>query len=157
MENSIKKLALVMANSQINVREKTGNNDGPDVEKYLALVGLGKGNSWCMAFVFWCVNEAAKFYALANPLVKTAGVLHQYETTTCLKTATPAPGDIFIMDFGGGEGHTGFVTAINGDTISTIEGNTNNAGCIVALMSIPAALLRVRNEYRNGKNNIKNQ
>jgi hypothetical protein len=127
MENT-PKLALLLASTQLNVREKTGNNDGPDVEKYLASVGLGKGNSWCMAFVFWCVNEASKFYGQPNPLVKTAGVLYQWQNTKALKQSSPVPGCVFIMDFGKGEGHTGFVESVEGDTVNTLEGNTNIDG-----------------------------
>jgi surface antigen len=41
---------------------------------------------------------------------------------------TPERGDIFIMDFGGGKGHTGFVAEIKGDRIMTIEGNSNGQG-----------------------------
>jgi hypothetical protein len=37
-------------------------------------------------------------------------------------------GDIFIMDFGGGKGHTGFVTQVIGDRIQTVEGNSNDEG-----------------------------
>lgn len=128
MDSNTSKLALLLAGTQINVREKSGNNDGPDVEKYLASTGLGKGNSWCMAFVFWCVNEASKFFAQPNPLVRTAGVLFQWQNTKCVKAAVPVPGCIFIMDFGGGEGHTGFVETVAGDSVNTIEGNTNNDG-----------------------------
>jgi hypothetical protein len=32
---------------------------------------------------------------------------------------------IFIMDFGGGAGHTGLVEAVAGGLITTIEGNTD--------------------------------
>src|SRR6476661_4335715 len=43
--------------SQIGVREKKVNS-GPEVEKYLAYVGLKKGNPWCAAFVCWVFGEA---------------------------------------------------------------------------------------------------
>ena len=39
-----------------------------------------------------------------------------------------APGDIFIMQFAGGFGHTGFVKEIKKGLIITIEGNTNADG-----------------------------
>ena len=41
------------AESQVGVVEKTGNNDGVQVEAYLKTVGLGKGYSYCAAFVKW--------------------------------------------------------------------------------------------------------
>jgi hypothetical protein len=35
------------------------------------------------------------------------------------------PGMVFIMDFGGGKGHTGLVEQVHGGHIVTIEGNTD--------------------------------
>lgn len=121
--------AIKVAISQLGVRETTGNNDGVQVEKYLRSIGLGKGYSWCMAFIYWCVSEAAvKCGVKYNPLVKTGGVLKQWQTTVCKRTKTPTANSIFIMDYGKGLGHTGFVERVEGDIIHTIEGNTNNDG-----------------------------
>lgn len=78
-----------------------------------------------MAFVYWCVENSS----VQNRLVKTGGVLKQWnEVDPTLKSSSPRVGDIFIMDFGRGLGHTGFVENIEGDTIHTIEGNTNDTG-----------------------------
>ena len=115
---------LEVAKSQIGVRELTGNNDGVAVEKYLKSVGLGKGYAWCMSLVYWCCKES---YPI-NPLVRTGGVLREWNETTLRKVTKPVVGSIFIMDFGQGKGHTGFVTGINGTKITTIEGNTNVGG-----------------------------
>lgn len=38
------------------------------------------------------------------------------------------PGFIFIMDFGGGVGHTGLVEKVLNGHLVTIEGNTNDGG-----------------------------
>ena len=46
-------------------------------------------------------------------------------------TADPAqvhPGMIFVLDTGGGAGHTGLVEAIDGGRLITLEGNTNDGG-----------------------------
>lgn len=127
--------AIEFAQSQLGVRETGGPNCGPDVEKYLARVGLGKGYSWCMAFVYWSFDEAAKSLQQANPLVKTGGVLKGWNEANCKKIlakdskANPSlvkPGQIFIIDHGRGYGHTGIVVEVNGGFIQTIEGNTNN-------------------------------
>lgn len=124
-------LSLKIAQSQNGVQEVPRNsNAGPAVESYLKSVGLGKGYSWCMAFVYWCVKEAAKQLNTASPLVKTAGVLRQWnEVAPNMKYVKPNVGDIFIMDYGKGQGHTGFVVELlpNGN-LKTIEGNTNDEG-----------------------------
>ncbi len=98
-----------------------GSNWGEHVQKYLASVGIDFPAAWCMAFVYWCVEKSET----KNQLVKTAGVLRQWnEVNPILKSSSPRIGDIFIMDFGKGLGHTGFVENIDGDMIHTIEGNT---------------------------------
>lgn len=115
--------------TQLGVKEiPKGSNAGPEVEIYLKSVGLGKGYAWCMAFVFWVVNEVAIKTAIKNPLKKTAGVLDQYNSRPLLVQKIPQSGDIFIMDFGKGIGHTGFVEKVVGTQIYTIEGNTNADG-----------------------------
>ena len=117
--------ALAVAISQLGVQEDPkGSNSGPQVNKYLASVGLGPGYSWCMAFVYWCFREANA----ASQLVTTGGVLRQWNERPKLRVTVPAPGDIFIMDYGKGLGHTGIVEKVVGDKIHTIEGNTNDEG-----------------------------
>lgn len=136
VKKKLNEKALEIALSQNGVREKGGPNCGPEVEAYLAAVGLGKGNAWCMAFVYWCFNKAATELSVKNPLVKTAGVLNGWNLATCTKVKAkdaeqnPAiikPGYIFIMDYGHGKGHTGIVVSVEGGYINTIEGNTNSA------------------------------
>jgi len=48
--------------AQIGVIEKTGRNDGADIEKYLKSTFTNKGSSYCAAAVYWC------FFAAANDL-----------------------------------------------------------------------------------------
>lgn len=45
---------ITLAQSQVGVKELTGNNDGKEVEMYLRSVGLKKGNPYCAAGVSWC-------------------------------------------------------------------------------------------------------
>lgn len=126
---SLQTATLKKAISQIGVEEiPRGSNAGPAVEKYLKSVGLGKGYSWCMALVYWCTKESAIQLGLLNPLSKTGGVLDMYNKEKDLRVTTPQPGDIFIMDFGKGMGHTGIVEKVVGTTVYTIEGNTNDEG-----------------------------
>ena len=42
----------------VGVRERTNHNDGPEVERFLAHVGLKKGAPWCAAFVSYCLHKA---------------------------------------------------------------------------------------------------
>lgn len=56
-------------------------------------------------------------------------------TTLCLPTQAALdspgvlkPGKVFIIETGGGKGHTGIVSRIVGNRLETIEGNTNDGG-----------------------------
>ena len=133
--------AIAVAVSQIGVIEQPPfSNRGPEVDKYLLSSGLnpaGQHYSWCMAFVYWCFNEAAKSLGRNNPLVKTAGCLNHWNSATCPKIkmadamnnpSMVKPGFIFIIDHGHGNGHTGIVESVSNGMINTIEGNTNNDG-----------------------------
>ena len=125
--------SLEIALSHMGVSEHPkGSNSGPEVNIYLKSVGLGPGYPWCMAFVYWCVNEAAKELGLINPLVKTPGVMVQWNTTTCRKLSPKdngiKPGDIGVMEFGHGTGHIFFIKKKSGSLLYTAEGNTNDDG-----------------------------
>ncbi|HLG60187.1 MAG TPA: CHAP domain-containing protein [Vicinamibacterales bacterium] len=95
---------------------------------------------WCAAFVYFCFGQAATGDGVANPVIKTAGVLDHWTkagnrgvrrvlgATAKSSPELVRPGFVFIMDFGGGVGHTGFVEGVAGGRLVTIEGNTNDGG-----------------------------
>lgn len=134
--------ALGKALSQVGVREHpVGSNDGPEVRAYLASVGLPPRLFWCMAFVYWCFDRAARDAGIGNPCPKTGSVMTawnrvnsrspQHIITRSAAIANPSlvkSGQVFILDYGRGMGHTGFVKNANGGSLTTIEGNTNNDG-----------------------------
>ena len=137
---------LAVAISQIGQKENPlGSNWGHPVQDYLASVGIHFPASWCMAFLFWCTDQAVKQLVAAgtavwipglqtyNPLAVTGGVLNQWKTIRpdykVQPGEAPQAGDIFIMDLGSGLGHTGIVESVDADgTLHTIEGNTNDTG-----------------------------
>ena len=121
-----------------NVREVPKNsNRGPQVDQYLHRAGVSPGLSWCCAFVYWCFDEAAKTMRQPNPMVKTAGCLDHWERAPAQgalrvlgsrAVGDPElvkPGMVFIIDHGGGLGHTGLVEKVTGGLLTTIEGNTD--------------------------------
>lgn len=134
--------ALDIATAQIGVRESPlGSNSGPEVDRFLASVGLKPGAPWCMAFIYFCFVEAAKVFNIPNPLVRTGGCLdhwHRADGRPGARRITREealddptlvkPGHIFIMDFGRGRGHTGIVEANKGGKLTTVEGNSNDGG-----------------------------
>lgn len=116
--------------SQIGIRELTGKNDGPEVEMYLKTVGLGKGYSWCSAFVKWSLDEAEipnKINAWSPTAENKKNIIYQARRFV----AEPEPGDVFTIWFPRMKriGHTGFFDGRQNETIIvTVEGNTNEAG-----------------------------
>jgi hypothetical protein len=140
VENStapLLKKAIDIAKTQKGITEQGGNNYGPEVKKYLASVGLGQGYPWCMAFVYWCFEQAAAQLNKTNPLLKTASTRYRWDKATCKKIkvadavhnpALVKPGCIFIYKTSLGQytGHTGIVTKVEDLYIHTMEGNTNN-------------------------------
>ena len=122
--------SLQIAIGQLGQQEKPlGSNWGEPVKSYLKSVGIGFPASWCMAFGYWCFREAAVQLSVPNPLVKTGGVLAAWnKADRKYRVTVPEAGDIFIMDFGKGLGHTGIVERVDGNHIHTIEGNSNDTG-----------------------------
>ncbi len=118
--------AIDIAVSQIGTKE-VGRNRGLKVEAYQASVGLPAGSPWCAAFVYWCYEQAAEQAGVRNPVPRTGGVHKMFLRGRKLQCHGPGQG-IFFHDSGAGLGHCGFVTSINGDTLHTIEGNTNEDG-----------------------------
>src|SRR5574341_787076 len=114
---TLQQKALAIAITQLGVEEAAGHkNTGKEVEKYLKSVGLGAGLPWCMAFVYWCYKQAATELGIANFLIKTGGVMHQWNEQQANRKIlidkvlkNPGiiqPGAVFIMDYGKGTGHT---------------------------------------------------
>jgi peptidoglycan hydrolase-like protein with peptidoglycan-binding domain len=137
--------ALDVASKEVGVLEvPPGSNGGKRVEEYQRTVGISKGDAWCVAFVYWCFKQAAAGIGIANPMEKdcrTGGVLdlwNRARRAAKVKTistrealdnpGTLKPGMVFIIETGGGKGHTGIVSRIVGNRLETIEGNTNDGG-----------------------------
>lgn len=141
--------ALGIAGSQVGQMEQPlGSNRGPMVDEYLVKTGVPLGGAnpdsraWCMAFVYWSFHTAAQALGIANPLPRTAGVVNHWQLAGAVPGARriqaieafndPSqikPGLVFILDFGGGLGHTGLVERVMpGGRLATVEGNTNNDG-----------------------------
>jgi hypothetical protein len=128
------KSALEIAKTQVGAKENPlGSNWGKPIQDYLKSVDINFPASWCMAFVYWCFDQIKDS---ENPLIKTGGVLsHWNQAEKKYKVVgEPQEGDIFIMDFRNGLGHTGIVYKIDDNFIYTIEGNTNDSGSREGIM-----------------------
>lgn len=111
-----------------HVRE-SGNNDGKEVRMFLRSVGLGKGYSWCAAFISYCLK------AVKSPFPIRSAVARKFITKSSIKAQdvlygkyVPQRGDLIIWQRG--ETPYGHIAA-NIETKSKnlfydIEGNTSS-------------------------------
>lgn len=129
-------LLAQVAESQVGVREKGGNNLGPEVVEYQQATWLTPGAwAWCAAFVCWCVYQAIKIHGGVRwKRPQTAGAYDfenwakgGYDKTVCgywrvmdAQTTPPRRGDIVTFSWS----HIGIVVRFDGNMTSTVEGNT---------------------------------
>ena len=133
---TLAEVAIQIALSYDGVRERGGNNRGPEVEMFQKSIGLEAGDPWCAAFVCFCIKAAAQQLGI-KPRFQYGGSVYKLWTRNAdLQTLTPGDNCLFLIDHGLSKagtrvGHTGFCVAVNqshSETLETMEGNTNAAG-----------------------------
>lgn len=116
----------------IGVREATGKNDGPAVERFLKNVGLGKGFPWCAAFVKTCLLEAGiKSAGKINGMALSCENKTHFVYTGKQLVGIPRAGDVGTLFYAklGRIGHTFFYDKkVNSSIYESVEGNTNGDG-----------------------------
>ena len=116
-----------IAAKEIGVKEATGNNDGRQVEEYLAYTGLGKGYAWCAAFVSWCYGKAGHLVPRNawSPSLFPNG--RRYSTKEIQQGAV-RPADLFGIYSQGLRriDHVGIIRKLEDRYILTVEGNVAN-------------------------------
>lgn len=126
--------------SNANLDDKTVNAGAANFTKYardLAQKGYYNGSkqgfAWCDVFVDWCflqlcggdAVEAQILECQTGPYGAGCSFSAQYYKQQGRWSTTPALGAQIFFIVGGDINHTGIVAEINGNTIVTIEGNTN--------------------------------
>ncbi|MFH1067841.1 MAG: CHAP domain-containing protein [bacterium] len=125
---------VAIARREVGVKEVGGNNRGPRIRQYQSATWLEPGAwPWCAAFVCWCIREwrqSDKSLPKFNR-PQTAGAFdferwaRQENFPVFDETTLAKKGDIIVFDFS----HIGIVAEDRaGDTLHTIEGNTNAEG-----------------------------
>jgi len=107
---------------ELGVREQSGRNDGVQVEKFLKIVGLLKGEPWCAAFVSWVFHEVG----FEKPRTGWSPAL--FPASRLARSALP--GNVIGIYFPDKKriAHVGLIEKENGDWLVSIEGNTNLEG-----------------------------
>ena len=140
---------IAVATAEIGYKEKATNADldspaanagGANWTKYardLAAAGYYNGNKngyeWCDVFVDWCFlkacgskAEAQRVQCQTGPLGAAVNYSADYYKVQGRYDKTPRPGDQVFYQEGGKLVHTGIVTNVTAEQITTVEGNTSN-------------------------------
>ena len=150
-QEAIKKV-LDLARSEIGYREKASNaglddkdaNAGGgnwtkyarDLDRTNWYNGGKNGYAWCDVFVDWlfykCFGDSLGRNMICQPTGSAgAGCLYSaqyYKSAGRWVTNSPQAGDQIFFTYSPGEySHTGIVEQVNGDTVTTIEGNTSDS------------------------------
>jgi hypothetical protein len=139
----LKKVLTVAAGEVGTMEVPPGSNRGPEVDLYIKRTGLDPATqpAWCACFVYWCFDQAAKSLRIPNPTVKDALVLGYWNAAASVPSARRivaaeaqaqpsliVPGTLFLLRTTGEHGHMGFIEQVQGNLLTTIEGNTNLDG-----------------------------
>lgn len=132
------------ARKYLYVRERTNRNDAPEIDRFLAYLGLPKHLSWCAAFAIYQYKESADELHVKQPFPKYGRVAMlwdackrnplKYRAITAdevrFGSVSLRPGDLPVFAHGtikSGDfnGHTGLVvTQFSPRSFKSIEGNT---------------------------------
>lgn len=121
------------AQKHIGVMERDGNNRSFMIDRYNKNVGAPLGSPYCLAGIWWILDQAGNSLGVKFDLPKTAGTQFFWgHVKPEYKLTRPEKGAIAIFQQMGEptRGHAALVTAIDWrtDNFDTIEFNTNEAG-----------------------------
>lgn len=118
--------------SNKNLDDKTANAGSANYTKYWRDVYPEyQAQAWCACFVSWCFMKAFG-KDIAAKMLKHWPFVYCPTLAGMTSNKTPKVGSVILFYRNGTYAHTGLVSAVNGTTITTIEGNTSGASGIVA-------------------------
>lgn len=130
---------IAVARTQLGYTElstKTGLPLSPSQDGGYTKYGESFGNStgaWCAYFVSWCARQAGIPTSIVPRLGNCAATVKWYKSHSNFYTPEtgyiPKTGDIIFYNWSGAETakHIGIITGVSGNTIYTIEGNTDSS------------------------------
>ncbi|WP_203427404.1 CHAP domain-containing protein [Sinorhizobium sp. BG8] len=124
--------ALQVARRELasNSGETSGDNLGPDIDRYRAVTGAAAGASWCASFVSYCFDDGNPGHMPFAPDAGARAVLKKFKQKGWdyegSLVSPPAPGDIIVwwrVALNHWMGHIGIVDSYEHGIVTTIEGN----------------------------------
>lgn len=145
-------LAIARAEFKRGVIE-TSPNRSVRIDEYNRRAGLSEsliksGKAyWCLSFIYFCFDEAAKQLGIENPMLQTAScsVLYRWAKKNRLLVSIPEPGCIALIKGGNsGHQHCGLVEVYHNGYFDDYEGNSNNTGSSNGIAVVRQAGARAR-------------
>lgn len=124
--------------SNSDLDSKTANAGSNNYTKYARdLYPSLQGQAWCDMFVDWCFVQAFGQIAAKQLLgggfsAYTPTSAQYYKDKGQYHKSGPLPGDQIFFKNAARIHHTGIVTNVTGNTVSTIEGNTSAGSAVIA-------------------------
>ena len=133
-------MLITEAKKWVGTVERGGANKGKEVEEFQKAVdGKAQGESWCLAFIQYCVKKVdADFNRLYGGPTSGSWIANSehcltawINTNPAARIKTPEAGAVVIWQFfvngnATSSGHAGLVTGIKDKTfMNTVEGNTS--------------------------------
>ena len=123
--------AVEIAQSQLGVVEGPEGSNNGNITDYGKFMGMD-AQPWCASFVSWIMDKTfngdknARNKALRGGTSAAVSTLWENFKSANAMTNSPQPGDVIIFK-NNGASHTGLVETVNGNTITSIEGNTGSS------------------------------
>lgn len=123
---------ITIANSYVGT-VSSSLTPNPQVAQFREVLGNpDNGQSWCMDFVLFCINQVETEFSQPAYLFKSQSVLEVWnKSPKMIRLEAPTPGSIMIWQMWKDNkptvfGHTGIVCAVSEvGFVDTIEGNTS--------------------------------
>ena len=124
---------ITHAKSYVGITEKTGKNDGPEIERWLRCVGRKKGDAYCTAFcstMFFDLNIPAPITGW-SPSMFSGNVIYKRSGTWKKGYVLPV-GSVFGFYYPekGRVAHTGLIEFSGWEKSMTIQANTSFTGAV---------------------------
>lgn len=107
---SVAELAVTIAlqEAAAGVFERANDNRGDRIDEYQQSTSGVLGEAWCMKFVYWCFEQAARRLSTRNPMpvIFGAAQFEGWARTSKKLVTSPALGDVFVKE----SRHGGIVT-----------------------------------------------
>ena len=150
---------LQLARLQLGVKESPADSNTIKYNTdYYGWAVSGSDYPWCCVFIWWLFKEcdALELFYGGDKTASCTTLMNYHKKSGQLVESDFKPGDLVLFNWQGNKSfaqHIGIVESVNGDTITTIEGNTSvncddNGGSVMRrLRNVSVIIGALRPDY----------